>query len=112
MSQDYCNYLCGIFEPFAPVSGKRMFGGHGLFVDGLMFGLVADNCLYLKIDSQTKDLFLDEGLEAFTYMKKGKPIHLSFHQAPEEIYEDSEQAGIWFNRAYAAAIRSKKTKTG
>lgn len=79
---------------------------------GLIFGLVADNCLYLKTDSQTKDIFLDEGLEAFIYMKKGKLVHLSFHQAPEEIYEDGDQAGIWFNRAYSAAIRSKKAKSG
>jgi|GEM_PF-3197826 len=46
--------------------------------EGPMFGLVADNCLYLKVDAATKPLFLEEDLEAFTYMKKGKPVHLSF----------------------------------
>jgi len=85
-----------------------MFGGYGLFVEGLMFGLVADNTLYLKVDEASKAEFVDLDLEAFTYVKNNKPMQMSYYQAPEEIYEDSEQAGLWFNRAYAAAARSKK----
>ena len=85
-----------------------MFGGYGLFVDKLMFGLVADNTLYLKVDNSSKSNFKDLDLQPFTYVKNNKPTEMSYYQTPEEIYEDGEQAGIWFNRAYAAAIRSKK----
>jgi DNA transformation protein len=108
MSQEFCDYLCEVFEPFAPVQGKRMFGGYGLFVDKLMFGLVADNSLYLKVDEASKTDFLKLDLQPFTYVKNNKPMQMSYYQAPEEIYEDNQLAGIWFNRAYAAALRSKK----
>lgn len=79
-----------------------------MFVDKLMFGLIADNTLYLKIDESSKADFIELGMEPFTYIKNNKPMQMSYYQAPEEIYEDREQAGIWFNRAYAAALRSKK----
>lgn len=85
-----------------------MFGGYGLFVDKLMFGLIADNTLYLKVDKSSKQDFLDNDLQPFVYVKNNKPMQMSYYQAPEEIYEDTELAGIWFNRAYGAALRSKK----
>lgn len=90
------------------MQAKRMFGGYGLFVDKLMFGLVADSALYLKVDESSRIEFVEMNLQPFTYIKNNKPTQMSYFQAPEEIYEDSEQASIWFNRAYAAALRSKK----
>ncbi len=110
MGQEFCQYLCELFEGFAPVRAKPMFGGYGLFVEGIMFGLIADNSLYLKADENTKGDFLAHDLEPFTYVKNNKPTTMSYFQAPEEIYEDVEQAGFWFHKAYAAAIRTKKNQ--
>ena len=31
---------------------RRMFGGHGLYVDDLFVGLIAFERLYLKVDAQ------------------------------------------------------------
>jgi DNA transformation protein len=93
-----------------PVRAKRMFGGHGIFIDDLMFGLVADNTLYLKADKESTQEFTARGLEAFTYDKKGKAVNLSYYQAPEEALEDSEEMNRWGNKAYAAALRSAARK--
>lgn len=35
-------HLLELLEPFEGVAAKRMFGGYGIFRDGIMFGLVAD----------------------------------------------------------------------
>lgn len=39
---EFVEYLKEVFREFGPVSARRMFGGHGIFFDGLMIGLVAD----------------------------------------------------------------------
>ena len=89
-----------------------MFGGYGIYLDGLMFGLVADSVLYLQADKESENEFKDRGLEAFTYSKKGKEYKMSYYQAPDEALEDSEEMNSWANRAFGAAFKaaSKKRK--
>ena len=105
-------YVVELMQSPGPVAAKRMFGGHGLFIDDLMFGLVADSTLYLKADKHSENDFKAKGLEAFTYNKKDKQVSLSYYQAPEEALEDSEEMNAWGNKAYSAALRSATKKRG
>ena len=52
--------------------------------------------------------FEERGLPAFEYLKQGKPYRMSYHLAPEEIYDDPEIAADWARGAFAAALRAKK----
>lgn len=81
-----------------------MFGGHGIYHDGLMFALVADDTLYLKADDKSKKEFIDKQLTPFEYDKKDKTVKLSYYLAPEEIYEDPEEAYYWARLAFQAAL--------
>jgi len=105
---EFVDYLLEVFAEFGEVTGKRMFGGHGLFHQGLMIGLVADDVLYLKADAETSGKFSERGLSQFEYVKNGKPMKMSYFLAPEEIYDDPEEASRWASIAYAAALRSKR----
>jgi len=87
-----------------------MFGGHGIFLQGLMFGLVADSVLYLKVDEETKNEFEAKGLEAFSYNKKGKEFKMSYYQAPEEALESAEEMNFWVNKAYGVALKAASKK--
>ena len=87
-----------------------MFGGNGIFRDGLMFGLVADSTLYLKVDDVNKPEFEERGLGPFTYEGKGKPMSMSYHRAPEEALDNAEDMRVWAEGAYAAAVRAQKAK--
>ena len=104
---EFVDYLHEVFEEFGPIRVRRMFGGHGVYHDNLMFALVADDVLYLKADRQTEKRFAERGLEQFEYIKKGKPMKMSYFMAPEEIYEDVSEARSWAKLAYDAAMRSK-----
>jgi len=108
--KEFVSYLVELMQTIGPVSSKRMFGGHGVFLEGLMFGLVADSTLYLKADSETEKTFSDKGLEPFTYDKKGKEVKMSYYQAPEEALEDSDEMNTWANLAYSAALRAAAKK--
>ena len=103
--KEFVDYLLDLMQTVGPVTARRMFGGYGIFLDGLMFALVADSTLYLKADAQNADAFTAQGLEAFTYSRQGKPFRMSYFQAPEACLEDVDEMNLWANRAYEAALR-------
>lgn len=105
---EYIEHLQEVFELFGPVCVRRMFGGYGLYHDGIIFGLVADNTLYLKVDAINKPEFEQQGLGPFEYNKNGKLVKMSYYQAPEEIMDDLELAARWAKSAHEAALRARK----
>ncbi|QDF97685.1 transcriptional regulator [Azoarcus sp. DD4] len=109
---EYVAYLEEVFERFGAVSARRMFGGYGIYHDGLMFGLVVDDTLYLKADAQSVGEFEAQGLLPFEYVRSGKPIRLSYYRAPDDILDDRDLAAIWAQRALAAALRAGGRKPG
>lgn len=101
---EYVDLVKEVLEPLGSVRIRRMFGGYGLYHHELMFGLIADSVLYLKADEECAGSFRDRGLAQFQYMKKGKPTKLSYFAAPEEIFEEADEAILWASRAYHAAV--------
>lgn len=110
MSNDYIEYLKEVLSPLGEITSRAMFGGHGIYHDGLMFGLVADETLYLKVDKENKADFEAEDLGPFMYEKNGKPMPMSYFMAPEAIYDDPDAAKHWAQLAYDAALRNRKPK--
>jgi DNA transformation protein len=94
-----------VFERFGRVSARRMFGGHGIFHEGRMFGLVSGERLYLKTDEESRAKFEAKGLSPFEYMRSGKLTPTSYMEAPPEIYEDREEAARWARLAWEAVLR-------
>ena len=113
VEREFVAYVVELMQSMGPVQAKSMFGGHGIFLSGVMFGLVADNVLYLKVDKETEKEFKAKGLGPFTYYKKGKEFKMSYFQAPEEALEDGEEMDSWAKKAYLVALRAaaKKQKT-
>ncbi len=105
---EYVAYLHEVFAHFGPIRSRKMFGGHGIYHQDLMFGLVADDELYLKTDAKNLAEFEALELEPFEYNKDGKIMKMSYRRAPEEIYDDPEIAARWAEIAYAAAVRNKR----
>ncbi len=102
-------FLKDLFEPFGPVNPRRMFGGLGVFHEGVMIALVADGQLFMKADAKTIELFEDAGSSPFVYSGKGKPVQMSYWSLPDDAYDDPDIMRTWAERAHSAALRSKKT---
>ena len=109
-SKEFIEFLHEVFESFGPIQAKRMFGGYGIYHGGLMFGLVIDNQLYLKCDSENLSFFEAQGLGPFIYNMKGKAVQLSYHQAPEAMLDERELAAQWAGRSWDAALRAQAVK--
>ena len=106
----FVGFLLDQMQWLGPVTSRRMFGGTGLFLDGLMFALVLDDTLYLKADYLNRADFDSVGLLPFSYVRGDREIALSYFQAPEEALDDREMMVDWGNRAYAAALRTAAAK--
>ncbi|MFQ5489028.1 MAG: TfoX/Sxy family protein [Gammaproteobacteria bacterium] len=101
-------YLLDMLQAFGRVSARPMFGGHGIYRDGVIFAIVVDDTLYLKADDQNRALYENEGLRRFSYMKNGKPCFMSYYAAPEEAMEDKALLYHWAGQAYEAGLRGHK----
>jgi len=103
---EFVNHLLDLLEPLGPVSARRMFGGHGIYLDRTMFALVAGDTLYLKVDDESRAEFVAAGLEPFRYARQGKSYQMSYHAAPEDALEDAELLRDWARKAVDAAMRA------
>ena len=105
---EFVDHLVEQFETFAPVTARRMFGGHGLFRDGVMFGLVINDTLYFKADDRNRAMFEARGLSRFEYAKQGKRISVSYYLAPGDAMDDPETLAQWAGPAFEAGLRGKR----
>jgi len=92
-----------LFAPLGIVVVRRMFGGGGIYCDGLMFGLISDGVIYLKADARTRGAFEAEGAYPFIYQGRKKPIAMSYWRLPERLFDDPEEALAWGREALRAA---------
>jgi DNA transformation protein len=111
----FIEHLRELFAPHAAFEPRRMFGGWGIYLDGLMCGLVAEGQLYLKTDADTRAVFEAAGCEPFVYAGKGKPITMSYWSAPDSALESADGMRAWAQRAQVAArsahaVKSKPAK--
>ena len=107
---EFIRYLNDQLRRWAPVEIKRMFGGHGIFRGGIMFGLIHAETLYLRSDEESRADFAARGMGPFRYRRHGKIVALGYHQAPPEALDESELLAEWADRAFAAALRRQARK--
>src|SRR5665213_3014289 len=101
-----------LFAAFGPVQLRRLFGGEGVYADGLIIGLVVDERLYLKTDEASRAAFTAEGCKPFYFRKSGKRIASSYFAIPERLYDAPEELADWARQArtVSRAISKKKKR--
>jgi len=105
---EFIEYLLEQMQDIGPVNARAMFGGHGIYHDGIMFALVADDVLYLKTDEANRREFEARNLPAFLYERKDKVISMSYNEAPGEVLDDPDEMTYWARSAIAASRRAVK----
>ena len=107
---DFIALCLELLQPLGAVRAKRMFGGHGLYVDELFIAIVARRRLYLKTDDATRPAFIAAGGEAFTFEARGKLTATSYLAVPAEAMESAPLMQPWARLALAAALRARAAK--
>ncbi len=105
-SDSFAEFLREQLAPLGRVTLRRMFGKTGAFCDGVMFGMVTDNMLYLRLDDRNRPAFA-EALTSplLSYEKKGSTIDLAFCRAPERLFDEPDELVAWARLALEAARR-------
>ncbi len=105
-SDGFADFLREQLTPLGRVTMRRMFGKTGVFCEGLMFGMVTDNVLYLRVDDDNRAAFKEAAsFPPLNYEKKGSTIDLSFWRLPERLYDEPDELVTWARLALAAARR-------
>ncbi len=104
---EYLSHVIDLLQAFGDVCARPMFGGYGIYRDGIIFAIVVKDKLYFKADDTNRPRFIEKGLGRFTYLRKGKECAMSYYLAPAEALEDSEILCNWARDAFDAALRSR-----
>ena len=106
-SDNFAEFLSEQLAPLGHITMRRMFGKTGVFCDGLMLAMVADNTLYFRVDDQSRAAFKEAAsFPPLNYRKKGDTIDLSFWRAPERLFDEPDEFVTWAKTALAAARRA------
>ena len=100
--------VVALLTPLGPVRSRAMFGGWGIFLDDIMFALIASDRLYFRIDDAVVERFAEAGSEPFVYEGKGKRVEMSYWLAPAGSLESPDALLPWAELGLAAARRNRK----
>ena len=110
-SNELVAHCLELFSPIGTVRTRRMFGGHGFYVDDVFIALIAYDRLFLKVDDRTRPLFEQAGCEAFVYDAAGRgQVSVGYFSAPEEAMESPALMEPWARHALSAALRARAAK--
>jgi DNA transformation protein len=105
-SDSFAEFLREQLVPLGHLTMRRMFGKTGVFCNGLMFGMVTDDTLYVRVDDHNREVFKEaESAPPLNYEKKGRTIDLSFWRVPERLLDEPDELVMWARIALAAARR-------
>jgi DNA transformation protein len=97
-----------LFAGLGPVSIRKMFGGKGIYHDGVIVAVVLRGELMLKGDAQTAAAYEAAGAVRWTYAhrRNGTPVAMPYWTAPDGSLDDADDMAVWARMAYEAGLRS------
>ena len=108
ISESYREFVLEQLGRVAPVTAKRMFGGVGIYSQGVFFALIAEDRLYFKVDDSTRPDFERMGMEPFRPF--GEDSAMGYYEVPADVVEDTGQLEPWMRKAINVASRAKRAK--
>ena len=104
----FVTHCLELLAPLGAVQARRMFGGHGLYLESLFIALIADERLYLKADAQSRSAFEGAGCTPFRYSRSDRSaVTLGYWSAPDAAVDSPQGMAPWARLALAAALRAK-----
>jgi DNA transformation protein len=105
VTEGFKDFVRDLLVDFGPVTIRNMFGGAGIYADGVMFAILVDDTLYLKADEASRRAFETEGMGPFTYEPAGKgPVAMPYGRY-RRVYWRSRKSSL---RGRAKPIVSRK----
>jgi DNA transformation protein and related proteins len=99
-----------LFAGLRPVSIRRMFGGKGIYHNGVIFAIEIRGDLMLKADDESAPDFAAAGCKQRTYTgsRHGKLVAMPYWTVPDGAADDPDEMATWARKAYEAGLRAAK----
>jgi len=110
VSDEYRDFVLEQLDDLGHLTHKRMFGGVGIWCDGLFFAIIADNVAYLKVDDGNRQRFEERGMGPFR-IRDGRSS-LSYYEIPADVLENAEELVDWARQSVNAAARAAGDEQG
>ncbi len=105
----FIDYILDQLRPFGGVTARAMFGGHGLYKNGVFFGLVAEERLFFRVSDATRPRYEEAGMPPFAPYGM-KPMR-SYYEVPADVVESPPQISDWAAEAVMDAKAAKLKKS-
>ncbi len=102
---EFLDYVVEHMSFLRGLHARAMFGGYGIYQDGLIFAIIVNDALYLKSDAAVRRDFEKKGLLPFTYAVHGRPVTMQYFEAPAEVFEEPAAMRDWVGKALGASVR-------
>ena len=104
-------HVIDLLSDWGAVEAKPMFGGWGLYRQRSVFGMIAADALYLKVDDVNREHFAASGGRPFEYPSHtGKLVMMSYWSPPDAAMDDSEELAAWAQSGFEAARRAQASR--
>ena len=108
---EFARYCVELLSSLGLTRSRRMFGGHGFYVDDVFIALIFEERLYLKADDTTRARFEQAGCQPFVYEGgQGKSVSISYYTAPDDAMESPALMRPWARLAMEAGLRAAAAK--
>lgn len=104
----FLNYIKDLLEPVGNITCRPMFGGYGIYKDGIIFAIIDDYELYVKASTEVAKIFEKAGSEQFSYQGRKGLVKMCYWKVPSDIIDYKEKLIDWAKLAIKSAKESKK----
>ena len=96
--------------PLGHFRARPMFGGYGLYLDGVIFGLIGWDKVWLRVDDKSRPAFEKAGMEPFTYSRETNAVTLTYFRCPDDVLADGAKLRKWAKEARRASVERQKPR--
>ncbi len=109
VSDEFVDYVVEQLSGWGEVSVRRMFGGAGLYREGTMFAVLAEDAAYLKVDDSNREDFVRAGSAPFEpYPEKIKTTIRTYYEIPGDVLENPDELARWARCSWLVARKKKQ----
>jgi DNA transformation protein and related proteins len=114
INRQFADYCCELLASQGATNARRMFGGWGIYVDGMCLAIIADlgsgEKLWLKADDSSRSRYEAAGCERFIYVGKNKTSSMNYYTAPEDAMDSPDAMRPWARLALECAVKARALK--
>ncbi len=102
--------MTDILGQFDDISSRAMFGGYGIYREGVFFALIVEDQLYFKVDDSNRAQYEQAGSQPFTYHQGKKRVAMNYWLVPEEVLNSRTELQHWLDQSVRIAKAGKRAK--